>query len=120
MATTFTARHETSYAVRVSLAYALLPANIVQNLLLKCEAIVACQHQEDGKRTHIHFAIYNSKIGHDPLRKYLKQLLAEITNLDGNSLLSVKKYDCKEKYIIYIIKGKHEFCINLNNVLVRH
>jgi len=103
------------YCLRVSLAAICLPALFVENLLLKCEAAIACEHQEDGKRTHLHFALFNSSIGHDPLRKYVNSLLKDVTNLEGNSLLSLKKWDLSDKYLVYIIKGKNEFIINSCN-----
>jgi len=103
------------YSVRVTLSTACLPAKFVDDLLLKCEAVVACQHEEEGKRTHIHFALVNSVLTHDPLRKYINVLLKDVTNLQGNALLSVKKWDLSDKYLIYIIKGENPFVINTDN-----
>lgn len=39
-------------------------------------------------------------------------MLKDVTNLEGNSLLSVKKWDLADRYLVYIIKGKNEFKIN--------
>lgn len=100
------------YSIRITLSLIQLPAGFVQDLLSKCHAIVACEHAEEGKRTHIHLAIINSVLSHDPLRKYINMLLKDVTTLEGNSLLSVKKWDLSDRYLVYIIKGENPFIIN--------
>jgi len=100
------------YSVRVTLSLFTLPAQFVQSLLSKCHAVVACEHAEEGKRTHLHFAIVNSVLTHDPLRKFIVSLLKDVTNLEGNSLLSVKKWDLRDRYLVYCIKGENPFIIN--------
>ena len=100
------------YSVRVTLSLLTLPAGFVHALLSKCHAVIACEHAEEGKRTHMHLAIVNSELTHDPLRKFINNLLKDVTNLEGNSLLSVKKWDLRDRYLVYIIKGSNPFLIN--------
>ena len=88
----------------------------LDGLKTMCEAVVGVEHPSDeAQRTHCHFAIYNSKVKHDTFRKklavYFKELFPDI-GVEGNALFSVKKWDGHEKYLVYMIKGKHALIIN--------
>jgi len=71
------------------------------------EAVLAVEH-DDTDRAHIHMAIVNSRYTHDRLRKALVQLVKDTitdTPAKGNALMSLKKWDGADTYLVYMFKG---------------
>lgn len=104
------------FSLRISLSGKELLNGCVQKLLEISEAIVGVEHSGEATRTHCHFGVYNSKVNHDTFRKKVKLILAELfpnIGVEGNSLFSVKKWDGQEKYLVYMIKGKHPLIANM-------
>lgn len=99
-----------------------LPASVLSSFVLKlktlCEAVVGVEHGDaDAARTHCHFGLVNSFFTHDVLRKKIVAIVREefpAHGAEGNALMSVKKWDGQEKYLVYMIKGKHALMYNLN------
>lgn len=109
------------YAIRITLAYEDL-SGIMGTIMAVSEGAVVVQHEEEGKRTHQHMAVYNCTISHDRLRKNLVASLNEALpdlsgEVGGNAYLSVKKWDGKEKYLNYMFKGKNLPTYNYNKLL---
>jgi len=98
------------FAIRITLAWNAIAQSVLDLLASQSEGMVIVEHDEEGKRPHLHVALYNAKITHDALRRQLVAGLKEghpdISG--GNSLLSVKKWNCQEKYLIYMFKGSND------------
>jgi len=98
------------FAIRITLAWNAIADSVIQILASQSEGMVVVEHDEVGKRPHLHIALYNAKITHDALRRQLVAGLKEghpdISG--GNALLSVKKWNCQEKYLIYMFKGSND------------
>jgi len=101
------------FAVRLSFALDKLNDKFISGLKLLCQGMVGVEHG-DAERKHIHLGIVNATISHDPFRKALVKLVREhlSTELTGNSLMSVKKWNGQEKYVVYMIKGKNALIFN--------
>jgi len=103
-------------ALRVSLPASVLKVKFLDSLKKLCESVIAVEHPgTEAQRPHVHFGIYNSVVGHDTFRKKLAVIFKELfpdIGVEGNSLFSVKKWDGTDKYLVYMIKGKHPLIIN--------
>jgi len=105
---TLVPRMDKCYAIRISVAAKDVHPNFFTDFQSLGEGLVAVEHV-DSQRPHIHVALWNSKVTHDTLRKHIKQICHNRTpckDLSGNSLLSVKKWDGNEQYLVYMLKGE--------------
>lgn len=105
---TLTPRMNSCYAVRISVAASEVNPDFYADFKSLCEGLVAVEHK-DSQRPHIHLAFWNVRVTHDTFRKFIKVITHTRTScrdLSGNSLLSVKKWDGHERYLIYMLKGE--------------
>lgn len=104
------------FSVRLTVAFSQLNLAFLGGLKALCVGIVGVEHA-DGSQPHLHLGIVNARLSHDPFRKALVKLVREhlATDATGNSLLSVKKWDGQQKYVVYMIKGKYPLMFNEDN-----
>jgi len=103
----FAPRYEDCYAVRISYGAERLPIEFWFQLSETCEAMFITEHH-DTERKHIHLAMYNSRYTHDRLRKKIVQIIKDTVEENpptGNALMSVKKWDGSDIYLVYMLKG---------------
>lgn len=110
------ARVDHCFAVRISVSEEQL-TDVFEEVSKMCEGLMVVAHNasDNVERNHVHMAIYNSKITHDPFRRALLKILKECLNTEdkGNALMSVKKFDGSLKYLVYMLKGqRHAVCYN--------
>ena len=105
-----------SYAIRLTYSFSLIPQAFWSALAAISEGVFATAHEDDKENEHVHIALWNVNLTHDHLRK---RLISEIKRTiaddppTGNALMSVKKWDGHEKYLIYMLKGdRHEVVDN--------
>lgn len=104
---TFVPRYSDCYAIRISYGNDRLPFQFWMGLQNLAEGVFATEH-DDTERKHIHLALYNSRYTHDRLRKKLVELIkttVEDNPPTGNALMSVKKWDGSDIYLVYMLKG---------------
>ena len=106
------------YAIRITYPHTQIPGHFWLGVLDLCEAVFATAHN-DTESPHVHIAIFNSKITHDALRKELVNLVKaniEDNPPKGNALMSVKKWDTADRYLVYMLKGqRHMVCQNISH-----
>jgi len=103
----FVPRWSDCYAVRISYGVDRLIPEFWLSLQDFCYAVFATEHH-DAERKHVHLAIYNSRLTHDRLRKKITQTIIEWvdpTPPTGNALMSVKKWNGDDTYLVYMLKG---------------
>lgn len=103
----FVPRYSDCYAVRLSYAAERLPMEFWYDLSRTCEAMFITEHH-DTERKHLHMAIYNSFYTHDRLRKAIVKAVKDNVEENpptGNALMSVKKWDGSDIYLMYMLKG---------------
>lgn len=96
-----------SYAIRLSYPADSIHIDAWTAMLDLCEAIFATSHN-DTNTPHVHIALFNSKVSHDTLRKKLIEIVKNCIEPNppkGNALMSVKQWNCADKYLIYMLKG---------------
>jgi len=100
-------RHSECYALRITFGNEEIPAHFWVGLTKLAEAVLAVEH-DDTDKAHIHMAICNSRYTHDRLRKAIVKLVTETitdTPAKGNALMSLKKWDGADTYLVYMFKG---------------
>jgi len=103
----FVPRYSDCYAIRISYGQDRLPLEFWYQMLQICHGIFATEHH-DTERKHIHLAIYNSRYTHDRLRKKIIEIIKDTVEENpptGNALMSVKKWDGSDVYLVYMLKG---------------
>jgi len=106
------------FAVRISVGAKDLE-QVFSDLSTMCDGLMVVEHtDEDASRNHVHMAIYNTKLTHDPYRRAVLKVIKErvITDMTGNALMSVKKWDGNIQYLVYMLKGDRSKVV-FNNVL---
>lgn len=89
------------YAVRITHSYEVCKA-IIDTWSQRCEKMLVYEHNELGKKVHIHMVITRS----DTEKKWLRELGARTgVNLKGNENCSFKKFDGNKTAIVYMTKG---------------
>jgi len=105
-----------AFAVRLSYSFSMIPEAFWLALNRFCVGVFATAHDDIEDNKHVHIALWRCEFSHDRLRKHLTKMVAEYIETDhptGNALMSVKKWDVHEKYLIYMLKGdRHEVCHN--------
>jgi len=111
-----TAHPQRSYAIRLSYAWTDIPEMFWQAITRLTEGVFAAAHDDIEDNKHVHLAAWNVSMTHDAFRKKIKhmvELFIDENPPEGNALMSVKKWDGKEKYLIYMLKGdRHEVAHN--------
>jgi len=106
-----------SFALRLTYSFARIPTLFWNALIQASDGVFATAHNDNGNE-HVHIAMWNVGISHDALRKKVVALVKEHIDADppkGNALMSVKKWNGREKYLIYMLKGnRHDPCCNSN------
>lgn len=117
----FVPRYEDCYAIRISYGADSLPIPFWYELSQICEAVFITEHH-DTERKHIHLAMYNSRYTHDRLRKKIVQIIKDTVEQNpptGNALMSVKKWDGSDIYLVYMLKGtRYKVVYNATNEVV--
>jgi len=105
-----------AFAVRLSYSFIMIPEAFWLALNRFCVGVFATAHDDIEDNRHVHIALWRCEFSHDRLLKHLTKMVAEYIEIDhptGNALMSVKKWDVHEKYLIYMLKGdRHEVCHN--------
>jgi len=105
-----------AFAIRLSYAYSRIPQMFWLALNRFCVGVFATAHDDIEDNKHVHIALWRCEFSHDRLRKHLIKMVKEYIEDEcptGNALMSVKKWDVHEKYLIYMLKGdRHEVCHN--------
>lgn len=104
------------FAVRITVSEEHL-TDVFEELTKMCEGLFVTAHRQSEKceRDHVHMAIYNAKLTHDPFRRALLKVIGKyvVSDYSGNALMSVKKFDGNIKYLVYMLKGqRHAVCYN--------
>jgi len=113
---TFVPRFSDCYAIRISYGTDRLPMEFWIRMLETCHGIFGTEHH-DTERKHIHLAVYNSYYTHDRLRKKIIQIIKDTVEENpqtGNALMSVKKWDGSDVYLVYMLKGTRYRIISNN------
>lgn len=112
--TGFTPRWSDCYAVRISYPYNQIPGHFWEwlghNL---CEAVYATAHN-DTDTPHVHIALYNARVARDNVRKYIIRAVKDCIEDNpptGNALMSTKKWDGNDTYLMYLTKGNRHSVI---------
>lgn len=94
-----------SYMLRISRTYEQLTA-MVAHIAEQSTRLVIYEHEADDEvsRTHIHCGIIDYKMSKATLENRLKELVPDWEG--GNPDYSCKKWDGKQKYIVYMTKGR--------------
>jgi len=105
-----------AFAIRLSYSYQRIPQLFWLALNRFCVGVFATAHDDIEDNKHVHIALWRCEFSHDRLRKHLIKMVKEYIEDEcptGNALMSVKKWDVAEKYLIYMLKGdRHEVCHN--------
>lgn len=108
--------HGETFAIRLSYSFTRIPQVFWVALAAITGGVFAAAHEEFDENKHVHLAIWNCTYDHDRLRKKLIAMVKEFIENEpptGNALMSVKKWDGHEKYLIYMLKGdRHEVVWN--------
>jgi len=105
------------YAFRITHSYDTFPSNFFENLLNYAEGLLVVEHKEEGKRTHIHAALLNAKVSHKRIKQLIQTAYSAespviVEEIKGAGNFSLKKWDTKIRYLVYMLKGKYTFLFN--------
>lgn len=113
-------REGACYAFRITHTFDRL-VSLFSTLMTYCDALAVVEHKEEGKRTHIHASMVNAYVSH----KRIKQVIQERFSIDSPVILeeikgagnfSLKQWDSKSRYLVYMIKGKYSLLYNQRKV----